>query len=53
MLKKQALSLTEFYMKKNKTTRPESEHLKKLAGKITKVPDTIHIPAEYLVKRRK
>ena len=26
----------------------EKDSLKKLAGKITKVPKTIHIPAEYL-----
>lgn len=27
----------------------ERDSLKKLANKITKVPETIHIPAEYLV----
>ncbi len=27
----------------------ERDSLRKLAGKITKVPDSIHIPSEYLV----
>ncbi len=31
------------------TQQAESKKLKKLAGKITKVPDSIHIPSEYLV----
>jgi len=30
----------------------EKESLKRLAKKITKVPDTIHIPIEYLVEKR-
>jgi len=34
--------------------KQERENLKKLANKITKVPDTITIPSEYfIVKERK
>lgn len=53
-MKKESLSLPEFYMPKiNGTTRSESEHLKVLARKIKKVPDTIKIPSEYLEKKIK
>lgn len=33
--------------------KDERQSLRKLAKKITKVPDTIHIPSEYLVKRER
>ena len=31
----------------------EKESLKRLAQKITKVPDIIHIPSEYLVEKER
>jgi len=31
----------------------EKKNLQKLAKKITKVPDTIHIPSEYLVEKER
>ncbi len=44
-----SLSITEWYIpgrKRDKKT--ESKHLKTFAKKITKVPDSIRIPSEYL-----
>jgi len=43
-----ALSIPEYYTRKQKDKRTESQKLKKLAKSITKVPDTIKIPSEYL-----
>jgi len=31
----------------------EKENLKKLAKKITKVPDSSHIPSEYLIEKER
>ena len=48
-MKNNSLSIIEWYIpgrKKDKKT--ESKHLKTFAKKITKVPDFIHIPSEYL-----
>ena len=46
-----ALEIPQFYFKRMKNERQtEKAKLKKFANKITKVPDTIHIPSEYLVK---
>lgn len=46
---KDSLSIIEWYLpgiKRDKKT--ESQHLKTFAKKITKAPDFIHIPREYL-----
>lgn len=49
-MKKNPLRMDELYIiGKLRDKKTESEHLKILAKKITKVPDTIHIPKEYLV----
>lgn len=46
-----ALEIPQFYFRRIKNEQQtERAHLKKFAMKITKVPDTIHIPSEYLVK---
>ncbi len=48
-MKNDSLSITEWYIpgrKRDKKT--ESKHLKTFAKKITKVPDSIRIPSEYL-----
>lgn len=46
-----ALEIPQFYFKRMKNKRQtEKEKLKKFANKITKVPNIIHIPSEYLVK---
>ncbi len=45
---KEPLSITQYYTGKLKDKRSESEILIKFAKKIKYVPDTIHIPAEYL-----
>jgi hypothetical protein len=45
---KEPLSIPQFYTRKLKDKRSESEILKKFAKKIKYVPHTIHIPSEYL-----
>jgi hypothetical protein len=46
-----SLSIPQYYSKKLKDKRTDSQKLRKLASKITKVPESIHIPSEYLVDR--
>ena len=48
-MSKEPLSIPQYYTRKLKDKRTEKEILKKFASKITKVPDTIQIPKEYLV----
>jgi len=48
MIKKEPLSIPQFYTRKLKDKRSESEILVKFAKKIKKVPKTIKIPSEYL-----
>jgi len=45
---KEPLSIPQYYTRKLKDKRTESQILQNLAKKITKVPKTIKIPAEYL-----
>ncbi len=45
---KEPLSITQYYTRKLKDKRSESEILIKFAKKIKKAPDFIHIPSEYL-----
>ena len=47
-MKKEPLSIPQFYSRKLKDKRSESEILRKFAKKITKVPDFFKIPSEYL-----
>lgn len=42
------LSIPQYYTRKLKDKRTESQILQKFAKKITKVPTTIVIPSEYL-----
>ena len=48
IMKKEPLSIPQYYSKKLKDKRSESEILQKFAKKIKKAPDTIKIPSEYL-----
>jgi len=48
---KEPLSIPQYYTRKLKDKRTESQILQKFAKKITKVPDTIHIPIEYLAEK--
>lgn len=49
---KEPLSIPQYYTRKLKDKRPESEILKKFARKITKVPESINIPSQYFVSRK-
>jgi len=52
-MKKEPLSIPQYYSRKLKDKRSESEILHKFAKKIIKTPKTIHIPVEYLVGGKK
>jgi len=45
---KDPLSIPQYYTRKLKDKRTESQILQKFAKKITKVPTSIKIPSEYL-----
>jgi len=47
-MNQEPLSISEYYTRKLKDKRSESQILKKFAKKITKVPKSIKIPSEYL-----
>ena len=45
------LSILDYYIHgKKRDHKTERQHLRKLAGKITKVPTSFNIPSEYLIK---